>query len=201
MTDLHILSSLHPARLHSEPGVPCTLPSPSCPVSASHPVALTCPVVCLWAAPLPFFLSFCVSLRFSLPLLCVSPSLCVSLCLSCCMCFSFYLFCMGVSLCSYLDLFSLRFLSLPHLSSSWCFVSFLFLPAAWLPSHSPTISLCRLSPYEWYNPHPCLRARPHILENQYTLGNSLWFPVGGFMQQGSEIMPRALSTRCVSGVW
>lgn len=66
---------------------------------------------------------------------------------------------------------------------------------------SPHPSLHRLSPYEWYNPHPCLRARPHILENQYTLGNSLWFPVGGFMQQGSEIMPRALSTRCVSGVW
>ncbi|KAG7225257.1 hypothetical protein INR49_014652 [Caranx melampygus] len=43
--------------------------------------------------------------------------------------------------------------------------------------------------------------RRDILENQYTLGNSLWFPVGGFMQQGSEIMPRALSTRCVSGVW
>ena len=40
-----------------------------------------------------------------------------------------------------------------------------------------------------------------MLENQYTLGNSLWFPIGGFMQQGSEIMPRALSTRCVSGVW
>lgn len=59
----------------------------------------------------------------------------------------------------------------------------------------------RLSPYEWYNPHPCLRERRNLLENQYTLGNSLWFPVGGFMQQGSEIMPRALSTRCVSGVW
>ncbi|XP_069796201.1 glutamate receptor ionotropic, kainate 5 isoform X2 [Narcine bancroftii] len=59
----------------------------------------------------------------------------------------------------------------------------------------------RMSPYEWYNPHPCLRQRLDILENQYTLGNSLWFPVGGFMQQGSEIMPRALSTRCVSGVW
>lgn len=61
--------------------------------------------------------------------------------------------------------------------------------------------LTRLSPYEWYNPHPCLRERRDMLENQYTLGNSLWFPVGGFMQQGSEIMPRALSTRCVSGVW
>lgn len=65
----------------------------------------------------------------------------------------------------------------------------------------PSLSHSRLSPYEWYNPHPCLRERRDILENQYTLGNSLWFPVGGFMQQGSEIMPRALSTRCVSGVW
>ncbi|XP_043541378.1 glutamate receptor ionotropic, kainate 5-like, partial [Chiloscyllium plagiosum] len=63
------------------------------------------------------------------------------------------------------------------------------------------LSFGRMSPYEWYNPHPCLRERVDILENQYTLGNSLWFPVGGFMQQGSEIMPRALSTRCVSGVW
>ncbi|TSQ58047.1 Glutamate receptor ionotropic, kainate 4 [Bagarius yarrelli] len=35
----------------------------------------------------------------------------------------------------------------------------------------------------------------------YSLGNSFWFPVGGFMQQGSTIAPRALSTRCVSGVW
>ncbi|XP_031431867.2 glutamate receptor ionotropic, kainate 5-like [Clupea harengus] len=57
----------------------------------------------------------------------------------------------------------------------------------------------RLSPYEWYNPHPCMRRG--LLVNQYSLGNSLWFPVGGFMQQGSEIMPRALSTRCVSAVW
>ncbi|KAL7981031.1 hypothetical protein Chor_005265 [Crotalus horridus] len=33
-----------------------------------------------------------------------------------------------------------------------------------------------LSPYEWYNPHPCLRERHNnILENQYTLGNSLWW--------------------------
>lgn len=67
--------------------------------------------------------------------------------------------------------------------------------------HLPDPAPLRLSPYEWYNPHPCLRERRDILENQYTLGNSLWFPVGGFMQQGSEIMPRALSTRCVSGVW
>uniref|UniRef100_A0A8B9XRL2 Glutamate receptor n=1 Tax=Bos mutus grunniens TaxID=30521 RepID=A0A8B9XRL2_BOSMU len=77
----------------------------------------------------------------------------------------------------------------------------LFMLLAYLAVSCVLFLAARLSPYEWYNPHPCLRARPHILENQYTLGNSLWFPVGGFMQQGSEIMPRALSTRCVSGVW
>lgn len=77
----------------------------------------------------------------------------------------------------------------------------LFMLLAYLAVSCVLFLAARVSPYEWYNPHPCLRERMDILENQYTLGNSLWFPVGGFMQQGSEIMPRALSTRCVSGVW
>ncbi|XP_059575340.1 glutamate receptor ionotropic, kainate 5 isoform X2 [Alligator mississippiensis] len=97
-----------------------------------------------------------------------------------------------------------------HLGRKPGYFSFLdpFSPAVWLFMLLAYLAVscvlflaARLSPYEWYNPHPCLRERPHVLENQYTLGNSLWFPVGGFMQQGSEIMPRALSTRCVSGVW
>ncbi|XP_077937183.1 glutamate receptor ionotropic, kainate 5 isoform X2 [Gasterosteus aculeatus] len=77
----------------------------------------------------------------------------------------------------------------------------LFMLLAYLAVSCVLFLAARLSPYEWYNPHPCMRDRRDVLENQYTLGNSLWFPVGGFMQQGSEIMPRALSTRCVSGVW
>ncbi|XP_041931924.1 glutamate receptor ionotropic, kainate 5 isoform X1 [Alosa sapidissima] len=77
----------------------------------------------------------------------------------------------------------------------------LFMLLAYLAVSCVLFLAARLSPYEWYNPHPCVRDRRDLLENQYTLGNSLWFPVGGFMQQGSEIMPRALSTRCVSGVW
>ncbi|KAI5105925.1 glutamate receptor ionotropic, kainate 5 isoform X2, partial [Silurus meridionalis] len=77
----------------------------------------------------------------------------------------------------------------------------LFMLLAYLAVSCVLFLAARLSPYEWYNPHPCLRERRDLLENQYTLGNSLWFPVGGFMQQGSEIMPKALSTRCVSGVW
>ncbi|KAK1805400.1 hypothetical protein P4O66_019716 [Electrophorus voltai] len=77
----------------------------------------------------------------------------------------------------------------------------LFMLLAYLAVSCILFLAARLSPYEWYNPHPCLRECRDLLENQYTLGNSMWFPVGGFMQQGSEIMPRALSTRCVSGVW
>ncbi|XP_034030303.1 glutamate receptor ionotropic, kainate 5 isoform X2 [Thalassophryne amazonica] len=97
-----------------------------------------------------------------------------------------------------------------HLARKPGYFSFLdpFSPAVWLFMLLAYLAVscvlflaARLSPYEWYNPNPCLRERRDMLENQYTLGNSLWFPVGGFMQQGSEIMPRALSTRCVSGVW
>ncbi|XP_070292440.1 LOW QUALITY PROTEIN: glutamate receptor ionotropic, kainate 5-like [Salvelinus sp. IW2-2015] len=77
----------------------------------------------------------------------------------------------------------------------------LFMLLAYLAVSCVLFLAARLSPYEWYNSHPCPMGRKDVLENQYTLGNSLWFPVGGFMQQGSEIMPRALSTRCVSGVW
>ncbi|XP_074389962.1 glutamate receptor ionotropic, kainate 5 isoform X9 [Zonotrichia albicollis] len=77
----------------------------------------------------------------------------------------------------------------------------LFMLLAYLAVSCVLFLAARLSPYEWYNPHPCLRERPGLVQNQYTLGNSLWFPVGGFLQQGAEVLPRALSTRCVSGVW
>ncbi|XP_041331762.1 glutamate receptor ionotropic, kainate 5-like, partial [Pyrgilauda ruficollis] len=76
----------------------------------------------------------------------------------------------------------------------------LFMLLAYLAVSCVLFLAARLSPYEWYNPHPCLRERPGLVQNQYTLGNSLWFPVGGFLQQGAEVLPRALSTRCVSGV-
>lgn len=102
------------------------------------------------------------------------------------------------------DLFS----SLSPHSSPLCFVLSLHLPVVvfiFILSSSTSLpcprSLPRLTPYEWYNPHPCLKGRCNLLINQYSLGNSFWFPVGGFMQQGSTIAPRALSTRCVSGVW
>ncbi|CAH1182546.1 unnamed protein product [Phyllotreta striolata] len=61
--------------------------------------------------------------------------------------------------------------------------------------------LARFSPYEWDDPHSCRGAPPAVLENQFTLLNSLWFTVGTLMQQGSDIAPKAVSTRMVAGMW
>ena len=60
--------------------------------------------------------------------------------------------------------------------------------------------LARFSPYEWYNPHPC-NPDYTVMENIFTLSNSFWFAVGTLMQQGSDINPRAVSTRIVGGLW
>uniref|UniRef100_A0A4W5R679 Glutamate receptor n=1 Tax=Hucho hucho TaxID=62062 RepID=A0A4W5R679_9TELE len=62
------------------------------------------------------------------------------------------------------------------------------------------VSCVLFSPYEWYNPHPC-NPDSDVVENNFTLLNSFWFGVGALMQQGSELMPKALSTRIVGGIW
>uniref|UniRef100_A0A670IJ56 Glutamate receptor n=1 Tax=Podarcis muralis TaxID=64176 RepID=A0A670IJ56_PODMU len=63
-----------------------------------------------------------------------------------------------------------------------------------------SVNYHRFSPYEWYNPHPC-NPDSDVVENNFTLLNSFWFGVGALMQQGSELMPKALSTRIVGGIW
>nr|XP_022293547.1 glutamate receptor ionotropic, kainate 2-like [Crassostrea virginica]XP_022293548.1 glutamate receptor ionotropic, kainate 2-like [Crassostrea virginica] len=60
--------------------------------------------------------------------------------------------------------------------------------------------IARFTPYEWCNPHPC-DPNTDVVENQFSVLNSLWFTIGAFMQQGCEIAPRAVSTRMVAGVW
>ena len=60
--------------------------------------------------------------------------------------------------------------------------------------------IARFSPYEWVNPHPCVRD-PDELENNFTMKNTLWFTIGCLMQQGCDIMPRALSTRVLAASW
>ena len=58
----------------------------------------------------------------------------------------------------------------------------------------------RFSPIEWSNPHPCVDTG-FVVQNDFTLANSFWFTVGTLMQQGSDLNPRAASTRIVGGIW
>ncbi|XP_017759689.1 PREDICTED: glutamate receptor ionotropic, kainate 2-like isoform X3 [Eufriesea mexicana] len=60
--------------------------------------------------------------------------------------------------------------------------------------------VARISPYEWNNPHPC-HAGSELVENQFSLANSFWFTIGTLMQQGSDLNPKATSTRIVGGIW
>ncbi|XP_043279379.1 glutamate receptor ionotropic, kainate 2 isoform X2 [Venturia canescens] len=60
--------------------------------------------------------------------------------------------------------------------------------------------LARFTPYEWYNPHPCNK-NPDRLENRFKLLNCLWFTIGSLMRQGCDILPKAVSTRMVAGMW
>lgn len=60
--------------------------------------------------------------------------------------------------------------------------------------------LARLSPDEWDNPYPCIQ-EPDVLKNEFGMMNSLWFTIGSLMQQGSDIAPKAASTRLVAGMW
>ena len=43
----------------------------------------------------------------------------------------------------------------------------------------------RFTPYEWYNPNPC-NPDSDVVENQFSLLNSLWFNIGSLMQQGTS---------------
>ncbi|CAK1541962.1 unnamed protein product [Leptosia nina] len=58
----------------------------------------------------------------------------------------------------------------------------------------------RLCPEEWQNPYPCVE-EPAALENQFTLGNALWFNLGAVLMQGSEIAPVAYGSRAVASAW
>ena len=61
-------------------------------------------------------------------------------------------------------------------------------------------TLAQFSTYKWYNPHPC-HPQSDVVENQFTIANSFWFTIGTLMQQGSDVNPRAISTRIVGGIW
>ncbi|CAL8366074.1 unnamed protein product [Arctogadus glacialis] len=51
-------------------------------------------------------------------------------------------------------------------------------------------------PYEWYNPHPCLRDRRDLLENQYTAGQQPVSPSGASCSRAPRSCPAAPVHRC-----
>ena len=54
---------------------------------------------------------------------------------------------------------------------------------------------CRITPYEWDNPHPCVDD-PDELETFFDMKNCLWFGMGSLMCQGSDILPRLDTKEC-----
>ncbi|XP_052127111.1 glutamate receptor 4-like isoform X2 [Frankliniella occidentalis] len=68
----------------------------------------------------------------------------------------------------------------------------------------------RFSPYEWrllqWGDEPAAHRGPGpapapVVANDFSILNSLWFALGAFMQQGSDISPRSISGRIVGSVW
>ncbi|XP_047735944.1 glutamate receptor ionotropic, kainate 2-like isoform X1 [Hyalella azteca] len=76
----------------------------------------------------------------------------------------------------------------------------IYMATAYLGVSVLLFMLARIAPEEWDNPHPCIQD-PDELENAITLSNAFWFTIGSLMQQGSDIAPKAVSTRIVAGIW
>ncbi|XP_033335445.1 glutamate receptor ionotropic, kainate 2 isoform X6 [Megalopta genalis] len=76
----------------------------------------------------------------------------------------------------------------------------LYVLAAYVLVSVTMFVVARFSPYEWNNPHPC-HVGSEVVENQFSLANSFWFTIGTLMQQGSDLNPKAASTRIVGGIW
>ncbi|CAB3386125.1 Hypothetical predicted protein [Cloeon dipterum] len=76
----------------------------------------------------------------------------------------------------------------------------LYMATAYLGVSVILYFLARITPYEWTSPHPC-NNEPEELENNLTLCNLIWHNCGSIMQQGSDIAPKAVSTRMVAGMW
>ncbi|OTF70967.1 hypothetical protein BLA29_011892, partial [Euroglyphus maynei] len=82
----------------------------------------------------------------------------------------------------------------PLSSTVWFYVL-----AAYVGVSTVLFFVGRLSPYEWENPNPC-RQNDAILENNFSQLNSFFFTIGSLMQQGSDLTPKAMSTRTIAGL-
>ncbi|XP_075991203.1 glutamate receptor 1-like [Anticarsia gemmatalis] len=63
----------------------------------------------------------------------------------------------------------------------------------------------RFSPYEWrvvsFSDTQSTDHSETTVVNEFSFWNSIWFSLGSFMQQGSDITPRSVSGRIVGSVW
>lgn len=76
----------------------------------------------------------------------------------------------------------------------------LYVLAAYILVSSTLFIVARFTPYEWANPHPCLRDS-EIIHNQFSLADSFWFTVVTLMKQGCDLNPKAISTRIIGAIW
>ncbi|XP_066262906.1 glutamate receptor ionotropic, kainate 2-like [Euwallacea similis] len=90
---------------------------------------------------------------------------------------------------------SLFMFTSPFSTSVW-----LMLGVAYILVSIAIFIMGRLSPTEWNNPYPCIE-EPEYFVNQFSIRNSLWFTIGGLLQQGSELAPISIATRTASGFW
>ena len=64
----------------------------------------------------------------------------------------------------------------------------LYVLAAYVLVSITLFIVARFSPYEWYNPHPCV-VESNVVENQFSLANCFWYAIGTLMQQ-SDLNPK-----------
>lgn len=75
-----------------------------------------------------------------------------------------------------------------HTATAYCVVSII-------------LFICsRISPADWENPQPCDKD-PEELENIWNFKNCTWLTMGSIMTQGCDILPKAIGTRWVCGMW
>lgn len=80
------------------------------------------------------------------------------------------------------------------------FEIWLYVLAAYFLVSITIYTIAKFSPFEWRDTHPCDIQNETII-NKFTIANSFWFTIGTLMQQGSDLNPKAASTRIVSAIW
>ncbi|XP_046988610.1 glutamate receptor ionotropic, kainate 2-like [Schistocerca americana] len=76
----------------------------------------------------------------------------------------------------------------------------IYMATAYLGVSLTFFALARMAPGEWDKGHPC-DPEPTELENTFNMINIFWFSMGSLMGQGCDLLPKAVSTRLIAGMW